>query len=232
MLIVYYIYTLLFCVETNLRCNVGNLHTTLEHFTKNNFFQKLFMCINSEIVWSKPVLTLPEIHYWHFQASIQHLETKLKKRANLCLPMCFYILRYVTLHRLSEVKNVLCKSMDFTYFDNYQLQQCEFCCKLRKLLAIAEVKKPILRKELSSVFSVYIVIFLSLFLYWVLLETLKWDGWGLVWPICWVSRSVQSCCSVLNTLLTACHLSVTDSLPLSSERVKNPKTQENIKWNS
>lgn len=94
MLIVYYIYTLLFCVETNLRCNVGNLHTTLEHFTKYNFFQKLFMCINSEIVWSKPVLTLPEIHYWHFQASIQHLETKLKKRANLCLPMCLYHLYY------------------------------------------------------------------------------------------------------------------------------------------
>ena len=45
--------------------------------------------------------------------------------------------------------------MDFTYFDNYQVQQYEFNYKLRKLLAIAGVRKAILRKELPSMFLVY-----------------------------------------------------------------------------
>lgn len=126
----------------------------------------------------------------------------MKKRSNLCLPVCFYILRYLTLRRLSEVNNILFKSMHFTYLDKYELQQCEFSFKLRKLLAISEIKKPLLRKELSSVLSVYIVIFLSIFLYCLLLETLKWDGWGSVWPLCWEPQYIQSC-SVLNTLLNS-----------------------------
>lgn len=82
--------------------------------------------------------------------------------------------------------------------------------------------KPVLRKELSSVLSVCIIIFLSIFLYWLLLETLKWDGWGSVWPICWVPRYIQSC-SVLNTLLTASHLSVNDNFSLSAKGIKTSK---------
>lgn len=97
------------------------------------------------------------------------------------------------------------------------MQQCEFSCKLRKLLAISEVNKPVLRKEL---FSVYIIIFLSIFLYWLLLETLKWDGWGSVWPICWVHRKLLFC----SEHSTNSHPSVNDNLPLSYQKVKNPKT--------
>lgn len=114
------------------------------------------ICVNSS---RNPLLMFPGKH----SAS----RNKEKKKSNLCLlyTMCFYILRYLTLHRLSEVKNILLKSIHFTYLDKYQLQQCKFSCKLRKLLAISEEKKAVLRKEFSSVFSVYIVIFLSIFLY-------------------------------------------------------------------
>lgn len=51
-------------------------------------------------------------------------------------------------------------------------------------------------------------------------------GWmWLCLAYCWVPQSIQSC-SLLNTLLTACHLSVNDNLPLSSKRVKNPNSQK------
>lgn len=102
----------------------------------------------------------------------------VKQRANLCLPIYFYILRHLTLHSLTEAKNVLYKYMDFTHFYNYQLKQSGLDCKLRKLLAIAGGRKAIIRKGLHFLFLVYNVLFLSICSYWLLSETLQWDGWG------------------------------------------------------
>lgn len=68
------------------------IHILHLNFSLNiTFFQKFFISINSETVWSKPVLTLLEIHYWCYQASLQHLETKMKKRTNLFLPIDIWL---------------------------------------------------------------------------------------------------------------------------------------------
>lgn len=45
-------------------------------------------------------------------------------------------------------------------------------------------------------FPVYHILFLSFCSNWLLSETLRWDGWGSVWPICHVLQSGQSCYSV------------------------------------
>lgn len=45
--------------------------------------------------------------------------------------------------------------MDYTLFDNFQLQQSKHNQKFRKLLAIAAKIKAILRKELPSVLPLY-----------------------------------------------------------------------------